>query len=102
MSSCDSYLDIQPVGKVIPNTLSEYRALLTTAYNKGAKIIDKGVIDFRSDMAIVSTSSTAQNAYSDIENGMILHLVAPLENFNGNLSILSYTMPMQSLTNRIK
>lgn len=67
LSSCDSYLDIQPVGKVIPNTLSEYRALLTTAYNKGAKIIDKGVIDFRSDMAIVSTSSTAQNAYSDIE-----------------------------------
>lgn len=59
LSSCDSYLDIQPVGKVIPNTLSEYRALLTTAYNKGAKIIDKGVIDFRSDMAIVSTSSTA-------------------------------------------
>lgn len=46
LSSCDSYLDIQPVGKVIPNTLSEYRALLTTAYNKGAKIIDKGVIDF--------------------------------------------------------
>lgn len=67
LGSCDNYLDIQPVGKVIPNTLSEYRALLTTAYNKGAKIIDKGVVDFRSDMIIVSTSSTAQNAYSDIE-----------------------------------
>lgn len=67
LSSCDSYLDIQPVGKVIPNTLSEYRALLATAYNKGAKIIDKGVIDFRSDMSVTSTSSAAQNAYSDIE-----------------------------------
>lgn len=67
LSSCDSYLDIQPVGKVIPNTLSEYRALLATAYNKGAKIIDKGVIDFRSDMSTASTSSAAQNAYSDIE-----------------------------------
>lgn len=67
LSSCDSYLDIQPVGKVIPNTLSEYRALLATAYNKGAKIIDKGVIDFRSDMSVTSTSSTAQNSYSDIE-----------------------------------
>lgn len=67
LSSCDSYLDIQPVGKVIPNTLSEYRALLTTAYNKGSKIIDKGIIDFRSDMAVVGSTSTAQNAYSDIE-----------------------------------
>ena len=33
LSSCDSYLDIQPVGQVIPNTLAEYRALFTTAYN---------------------------------------------------------------------
>ena len=30
LSSCDSYLDIQPVGQVIPNTLAEYRALFTT------------------------------------------------------------------------
>jgi len=29
LSSCDSYLDIQPVGQVIPTTLTEYRALLT-------------------------------------------------------------------------
>ena len=25
LSSCDSYLDIQPVGQVIPTTLTEYR-----------------------------------------------------------------------------
>ena len=31
MTSCSNYLDIQPVGKVIPNTLEEYRALMTTA-----------------------------------------------------------------------
>lgn len=31
ITSCDSFLDIQPIGKVIPNTLSEYRALLTEA-----------------------------------------------------------------------
>lgn len=67
LNSCDSYLDIQPVGKVIPNTLAEYRALLTTAYNKGAKAIDKGVIDLRSDMSVVSTNSNAQNSYADIE-----------------------------------
>ena len=26
--SCDKYLDIQPVGKVIPRTAAEFRALL--------------------------------------------------------------------------
>lgn len=67
LTSCDKYLDIQPVGQVIPNTLAEYRALLTTAYDKGSKAVDKGVIDFRSDMTVVSTSSTSQNSYSDIE-----------------------------------
>ena len=41
LSSCDSYLDIQPVGQVIPNTLAEYRALFTTAYNTALN--DKGI-----------------------------------------------------------
>ena len=31
--SCDKYLDIQPVGKVIPRTAAEFRALLTQAYS---------------------------------------------------------------------
>ena len=30
--SCDDFLDITPTGKVIPNTLEEYRALLTEKY----------------------------------------------------------------------
>ena len=47
LSSCDSYLDIQPVGQVIPTTLTEYRALLTTAY--GLKLIDKSVTEFRTE-----------------------------------------------------
>ena len=33
LSSCDSYLDIQPVGQVIPNTLAEYRALFTIQHS---------------------------------------------------------------------
>ena len=37
LSSCDSYLDIQPVGQVIPNTLAEYRALFTTMTEEYAK-----------------------------------------------------------------
>ena len=31
-SACNNYLDIQPVGKVIPQTADDFRALLTTAY----------------------------------------------------------------------
>ena len=31
MIACD-YLDVEPVGQVIPHKTSEYRALLTTAY----------------------------------------------------------------------
>ncbi len=32
MSSCDSYLDIEPEGKVIPETQEDFRALLTQGY----------------------------------------------------------------------
>ena len=32
LSACDSYLDIRPVGSVIPQTAEEYRALLARAY----------------------------------------------------------------------
>ena len=31
LTACDM-LDIQPTGKVIPQTLAEYRALIATAY----------------------------------------------------------------------
>lgn len=32
-SACNNYLDIQPVGKVIPQTAEDFRALLTNAYS---------------------------------------------------------------------
>ncbi len=66
MASCDSYLDIQPVGKVIPNTLAEHRALLTTVYN--TKLMDKSVTELRTDIAQVNpSSSTSFNTYGEIE-----------------------------------
>lgn len=65
LSSCDSYLDIQPVGQVIPNTLAEYRALFTTAYN--FEFTDRGLTEFRTDLAIVNNNTTSQNSYGDIE-----------------------------------
>ena len=32
-TSCDSYLDIKPVGKVIPTSLDDYRDVMTYAYS---------------------------------------------------------------------
>lgn len=52
LASCDSYLDIQPVGKVIPNSLAEHRALLTTVYD--TKLMDKAVTELRTDLAQVN------------------------------------------------
>lgn len=36
LTACDM-LDIQPTGKVIPQTLAEYRALIATAYKKRSR-----------------------------------------------------------------
>ena len=33
-TGCNDFLDIQPVGKVMPKTAKEYRALLTDAYSR--------------------------------------------------------------------
>ncbi|MCR4033460.1 MULTISPECIES: RagB/SusD family nutrient uptake outer membrane protein [Flavobacterium] len=33
LTSCDDYLDVTPVGKVIPETLPQFRAVLTTGYS---------------------------------------------------------------------
>ena len=65
LTSCDNYLDIQPVGKVIPNTLAEYRALLTTVYN--TRLNDKAVTELRTDIVQVTDISSSQNTYGDIQ-----------------------------------
>ena len=65
ISSCDNFLDIQPTGKVIPNTLSEYRALLTKAYSQ--PLFDRGVTEFRTDEVTIRNYEYDQNYYSEIE-----------------------------------
>lgn len=65
LTSCDSFLDIQPVGKVIPNTLEEYRALITTAY--GVDLTDRGLCDMRTEDVSVSKDEFDQNNFKDIE-----------------------------------
>lgn len=42
LAACDNYLDIQPTGSVIPNSLAEYRALLARSYKDVSNFSDRG------------------------------------------------------------
>lgn len=53
-TGCDSFLDIKPVGKVIPQTADEFRALLTEAYLTVPD--DRGLASLRSDEIQMDTS----------------------------------------------
>lgn len=66
-SSCDSFLDIQPTGKVIAETGEEYRALLTGVYNNFPD--DRSLTVFRTDEMTLDPASTTNedlNSYFDI------------------------------------
>ena len=56
LTACDM-LDIQPTGKVIPQTLAEYRALIATAYKTVPDA--RGLACFRSDELYVKDDSSA-------------------------------------------
>lgn len=66
VSSCDKYLDIKPVGKVIPTTATEFRSLLTEAYSTVPN--DRGLASFRADeLRLDATASTYDlESYIDI------------------------------------
>lgn len=65
-TACDKYLDIKPVGSVIPVTLAEHRALLSAAYKKISAASDRGLACFRSDEMVVASNRTS--FYRDIES----------------------------------
>ena len=65
MTSCDSFLDIQPVGKVIPKTDDEFRALLAKAYNTIPR--DRGMANFRSDEMQVADNQYDLNSYGYLQ-----------------------------------
>ena len=67
LAACDNYLDIQPTGSVIPNSLAEYRALLARSYKDMSKFSDRGMACFRSDEMQVRDNEYDQNYYMDIE-----------------------------------
>lgn len=62
--SCDDYLDIEPVGKVIPKTVEDYRSFLTSAYSisKSHKILTT----YSADELKLSKDSQGVEQYKDI------------------------------------
>ncbi len=62
--SCDKYLDIEPIGQVIPKTVAEYRSFLTAAYaiSKDQKILTT----YRSDELSVDDTSVGIDQYKDL------------------------------------
>lgn len=66
LMACDSFLDIQPVGKVIPTTVPEFRALMTEAYVTVPD--DRGLATFRSDEVLLdgTMDSNDLSSYLDI------------------------------------
>lgn len=66
-AACDNYLDIQPIGSVIPNSLAEYRALLVRSYKDVSNFGDRGLACFRSDEMQIRDDEYDQNYYMDIE-----------------------------------
>ncbi len=66
LGSCDNYLDIEPVGKVIPTTVPEFRALITEAYVTVPD--DRGLASFRSDEVLLDATMSVNDlgSYLDI------------------------------------
>lgn len=64
VSSCKKYLDIEPVGKVIPKTADDFRALLTASYNGFAE--HKTLLAVRTDELLLNEDDTGFSTYRDV------------------------------------
>lgn len=62
-SSCDDYLDVKPVGKVIPETLTDFRAVLTRGYSTFP--LHKSLTALRTDEMILEEESNDLAFYKD-------------------------------------
>ena len=65
LTSCDKFLDVTPVGKVIPTTTQDYREVLNQIYN--TRISDKGYTDLRTDIAVLRDNADDRTSMEDIE-----------------------------------
>lgn len=64
VSSCNKYLDIEPVGRVIPKTTEDFRGMLTAAYNNFPA--HKSLLAVRTDELTLDEYGTNFPAYKDI------------------------------------
>jgi len=62
--ACDDYLDIEPVGQVIPKTVEEYRSFLTSAY--ASPIKHKVLTTYRADEINLDKNAEGVSYYKDI------------------------------------
>ncbi|OXG04403.1 SusD-like starch-binding protein associating with outer membrane [Flavobacterium araucananum] len=62
--SCDHYLDVKPIGKVIPETLTDYRAVLTKGYS--AYQAHKSLSALRTDELFLNEDNDNSFYYRDI------------------------------------
>jgi len=62
--SCDDYLDIEPVGQVIPKSLEEYRSFLTSAYSIAKE--HKVLTTYRTDELSLSADALGVEYYEDL------------------------------------
>lgn len=62
--SCDDYLDVKPVGQVIPEAVEDYRSFLTAAY--AITNTNKVLTTYRSDELQINPNSPGVEQYEDI------------------------------------
>lgn len=64
LSSCKKYLDIEPVGRVIPTTAEDFRALLNAGYAEFAQ--HKSLLAIRTDELVLNEFNDDFPTYRDI------------------------------------
>ena len=62
--SCDDYLDIEPVGQVIPRSVDEYRSFLTSAYSTAKNY--KVLTTYRTDELMLEDDAPGIEVYEDV------------------------------------
>ncbi|MBP8791799.1 MAG: RagB/SusD family nutrient uptake outer membrane protein [Lutibacter sp.] len=62
--ACDNFLDIEPTGQVIPKSIEDYRAFLTTAYSTSKDY--KVLTTYRGDELALKSSASGVEQYKDI------------------------------------
>lgn len=64
LQSCDKYLDIQPVGTVVPKTIEDFRGLMTSGYQGFPS--HKSYLTLRTDEVLLDEYSTDVASVKDI------------------------------------